>query len=93
MGTQAYICSGPRAKQRLHRNLGQTCLWFLEDLTHHKDKKEFHLPMGRYKFLPSGSLQQVLIPISSRKGADIRKKRSYKTIICKNETTIKIYTK
>ena len=23
---------GPRAKQRLHRNLGQTCLQFLEDL-------------------------------------------------------------
>ena len=22
----------PRAKQRLHRNLGQTCLWMLEDL-------------------------------------------------------------
>ena len=21
-----------RAEQRLHRNLGQTCLWFLEDL-------------------------------------------------------------
>ena len=23
---------GPRAKQKLHRNLGQTCLWFLKDL-------------------------------------------------------------
>ena len=32
-GTHRLPCAvGPRAKQRLHRNLGQTCLQFLEDL-------------------------------------------------------------
>ena len=32
-GTHRLWCArGPRAKQRLHSNLSQTCLWFLEDL-------------------------------------------------------------
>ena len=32
-GTHRISCAlGPRAKQRLYRNLGQTCLWFLEDV-------------------------------------------------------------
>ena len=31
-GPHRVLCAlGPRAKQRLHRNLGQTCLLFLED--------------------------------------------------------------
>ena len=30
--TQLSCALGPREKQRLHRNLGQTCLQFLEDL-------------------------------------------------------------
>ena len=32
-GTHRLSCAlGPRVKQRLHRNLGQTCLQFLENL-------------------------------------------------------------
>ena len=32
-GAHRLSCAlGPRVKQRLHRNLGQTCLQFLEDL-------------------------------------------------------------
>ena len=32
-GAHRLSCAfSPRAKERLHRNLGQTCLWFLEDL-------------------------------------------------------------
>ena len=31
--THSLSCElGPRAKQRIHRNLGHTCLWFSQDL-------------------------------------------------------------
>ena len=30
--TQVFMCTGSEAKQKLYKDLGQTCLWFLEDL-------------------------------------------------------------
>ena len=37
-GTYRSSCAlGSRAKERLHRNLGQTCLRFLEDLLRKRD--------------------------------------------------------
>ena len=47
--------------------------------------------MSRYQWLPSGSLQQAPIPTSATSGADIRSNRGYNSIVCKKETTPKIY--
>ena len=43
--------------------------------THQRDKNQLHLPVGRHQSLPSGSLQQALVPTSGTRGADIRGKR------------------
>ena len=42
-GAHRLSCAlGPKAKQRLHKNLGQTCLWFLEDLLGREGLAAFH---------------------------------------------------
>ena len=46
-------------------------------------------PPSRHQSLPSGSLQQAPIPTSATRGADIRSKRGYNSIICKKVTTPK----
>ena len=47
--------------------------------------------MGRHQPLPSGSLQQAPHTDFSHRGADIRSKSSYNSIICKKVTTPKTY--
>ena len=39
-----------------------------------RGKNQLHLPVGRYQSLPSGSLQQTILPTSATKGTDIRSK-------------------
>ena len=60
---------------------------------HQRDRNQHDLLVGRHKSLPSGSLHQASKHTSATKGADIRNKRCYNSIVCKNEATPKTYKK
>ena len=51
-----------------------------------------HLPVGRHQSLPSRSLQQAPVPTSAARGADIRSKRGYNSLVCKKDTTPRTIT-
>lgn len=75
-GTNRISCAlGPRAKQRLHRNLGQTCLWFLEDLLGKQGVTVAHCGVRILEANVSG----IIISVNSSRGGhfDEKKKKNW----------------
>ena len=62
--TQAFVCLGPRTKQRLHRNLGQTCLWFLEDLL----GKQWVTVARCWARILEANVSEIIISMNSSRG-------------------------
>ena len=52
------------------RNMAASNLTQKQSPTHQRDRNQLPLPMGRHQSLPSGRLQQALIPNSGTRGED-----------------------
>ena len=85
--------SAKRLSKDFPRHTAGSKLTQRQSSTYQRAKIQLHLAVGRDKSFPLGSLHQAPLPTSATSGEDIRRKRGYNSIVCKKETTPKIYTK